>query len=86
MQNTYSNVLALRPGWNETMSKYNITYAIFRNTPNAITEYMLRHPNWKLVYWDKPMMVLYKKTPDHEKRFSSLGYHAFNPLRFGFIF
>ena len=60
----YLQVANVKPGWRETLARYNITWVIF-NTHSALTAALDREVDWRAIYTDEVATIFLKESPDH---------------------
>jgi len=60
----YGKVINFDPGWEEVLKKYGITW-IFFDSDSKLSRYLLKSPDWALVYSDKVADIFVKRLPKY---------------------
>jgi hypothetical protein len=60
----YSKVCNFNPGWEKVLEKHGITW-IFFDSDSKLSRYLLKNPDWALVYSDKVADIFVKRLPQY---------------------
>jgi hypothetical protein len=60
----YLKVITIKPGWDEVLKKYNITWVIY-NAKTALSVLLMERDDWKLIYADKVANIFVKDIPEN---------------------
>jgi hypothetical protein len=61
----YLKVTTIRPGWDEVLKEYNITWIIY-NANSALSLFLMERDDWKLIYADKVANIFVKNIPENQ--------------------
>ena len=61
----YFKVARVKPGWDEVLQKYNITWIIY-NANSALSLFLIERDDWKLIYADKVANIFVKDIPENQ--------------------
>jgi tetratricopeptide (TPR) repeat protein len=74
-----------REGWNRSLDRLGITYAIARTDPGPSSDPLLQAVatarDWHLVYWDDVASVWARRTPAHEAAIAQDAFRVADPWR-----
>jgi hypothetical protein len=60
----YLKVISIKPGWDEILKKYDITWVIY-NAKTALSALLMERDDWKLIYADKVANIFVKDIPEN---------------------
>jgi len=60
----YLKVVTIKPGWDEVLKKYNITWIIY-NANSALSLFLMERDDWELIYADKVANIFVKDIPEN---------------------
>jgi len=60
----YLKVISIKPGWDEVLKKYNITWIIY-NAKTALSVLLMERDDWELIYADKVANIFVKDIPEN---------------------
>ena len=58
----YFRIMGIEKGWEEVLTKYNITWIIF-NTKSPLSSFLLERDDWQLIYSDKIANIFVRRIP-----------------------
>jgi hypothetical protein len=61
----YDKVASMKPGWNEVLKKYDISWIIF-NANSALSLFLMQRDDWKLIYSDEVANIFVKNIQENQ--------------------
>jgi hypothetical protein len=65
MLTEYIKVVDIKPGWNEVLKKYDISWIIY-NANSALSLFLMERDDWQLIYADKVANIFVKNDKEHQ--------------------
>ena len=65
MLKEYLKVARIKPGWNEVLKKYDISWIIF-NANSALSLFLMQRDDWKLIYADEVANIFVKNVKENQ--------------------
>ena len=61
----YQKVTSVRPGWDEVLEKYDISWIIY-NANSSLSMFLMQRDDWKLIYADKVANIFVKNVQENQ--------------------
>ena len=62
----YKKVIKFKPGWEEILEKYHITWIIY-NSSSAFSRFLIQNKDWHLIYADEVANLFLKNIPENQR-------------------
>ena len=61
----YEKVTSIKPGWNEVLRKYDISWIIY-NANSSLSLFLMQRDDWSLIYADEVSNIFVKNDKEHQ--------------------
>ena len=65
MLKEYLKVAGMKPGWNEVLKKYDISWIIY-NANSTLSLFLMQSDDWKLIYADEVANIFVKNVKENQ--------------------
>ncbi len=86
--NEYNTIMSMLPGFEKKIEAYGFDYVIYLDPDlirrpaelkTVIVSYLIRNPNWKLVFWDDKSFLFVKNIPKFYELINKYEFKIINP-------